>query len=224
MVVVVHDNDLMKIGGSPLKIWEATAEQLRAVDIGSGFDPRFSGERVPTLAEALAACKGVSRVDIELKDYGHNERLEERVIELVEAAGMQNEIVTMSLSRDMVAKMKRLRPEWTSGLLTAKAVGDLTGVPGGLPGRRKSDGDAPLHPGAHRAGKPVYVWTVDDPAQMVRMIGLGVDGLITNRPGVAREVVDRYARMTEAERLLLFIITSFGAEADVTPPAGELRP
>jgi glycerophosphoryl diester phosphodiesterase len=88
IVVVVHDSDLMKIGRSPLKIWEGTAEQLRGVDIGSSFDPRFNNERVPTLAEALAACKGVSRVDIELKDYGHDERLEERVVELVEAAGM----------------------------------------------------------------------------------------------------------------------------------------
>jgi glycerophosphoryl diester phosphodiesterase len=59
---------------------------------------------------------------------------------------------------------------------------------------------------------------------MIRVIGLGVDGLITNRPGVAREILDQYERMTEAERLLLFIVTSFGAEPDVTPPPGELRP
>jgi Uncharacterized protein conserved in bacteria (DUF2252)/Glycerophosphoryl diester phosphodiesterase family len=76
---------------------------------------------------------------------------------------------------------------------------------------------------AHRAGKPVYVWTVDDPSRMIRMIGLGVDGLITNRPGVAREVVERYVRMSQAERLLLFIMTSLGAEEDVTPPDEELR-
>jgi glycerophosphoryl diester phosphodiesterase len=224
VVVVVHDNDLMKIGGSPLKVWEATAEQLRAVDIGSGFDPKFSSERVPTLAEALAACKGVSRVDIELKDYGHNDRLEERVIELVEAAGMQDNIVTMSLSRDMVTKMKRLRPGWTSGLLTAKAVGDLTGVPADFLAVEKAMATRRFIRIAHRAGKRVYVWTVDDPAKMIRMIGLGVDGLITNRPGVAREIVERYERMTEAERLLLFVVTSFGAEADVTPPADQLRP
>lgn len=224
VVVVVHDNDLMKIGASPLKIFESTAEQLRAVDIGSGFDRRFSSERVPTLAEALAACKGVSRVDIELKDYGHNDRLEARVVELVEAAGMQDSIVTMSLSRDMVAKMKRLRPGWTSGLLTAKAVGDLTGVPADFLAVEKATATRRFIRNAHRAGKPVYVWTVDDPAKMIRMIGLGVDGLITNRPGVAREVLEHYTRMTEAERLLLFIVTSFGAEADVTPPPGELRP
>jgi glycerophosphoryl diester phosphodiesterase len=224
VVVVMHDNDLMKVGASPLKVWDSTAEQLRAVDIGSGFDPRFNSERVPTLEETLAACKGVSRVDIELKFYGHNDRLEERVIELVETAGMQDQIVTMSLSADMVAKMKRLRPAWISGLLTAKAVGDLTGVPADFLAVEKSIATRRFIRQAHRAGKPVYVWTVDDPAKMVRMIGLGVDGLITNRPGVAREVVDRYERMTEAERLLLFVVTSFGAEADVPPPPGELRP
>jgi glycerophosphoryl diester phosphodiesterase len=220
----MHDNDLMKVGGSPLKVWDSTAEQLHAVDIGSGFDARFSSERPPTLAEALAACKGVSRVDIELKFYGHNQRLEERVIEIVEAAGMQNDIVTMSLSRDMVAKMKQLRPAWTSGLLTAKAVGDLTGVPADFLAVEKAMATRRFIRNAHRAGKPVYVWTVDDPAKMVRMIGLGVDGLITNRPGVAREVLDHYMRMTEAERVLLFIVTSFGAEPDVTPQASELRP
>jgi len=224
VVVVMHDSDLMKVGGSPLKIWQAVAEQLRAVDIGTYFAPSFASERVPTLAEALAACKGVSRVDIELKDYGHNDRLEERVVELVEAAGMEDSIVTMSLSRGMVAKMKSLRPGWTAGLLTAKAIGDLTGVPADFLAVEKAMATRRFVRSAHRAGKPVYVWTVDDPARMIRMIGLGVDGLITNRPDVAREVVDRYARMTQAERLFLFVMTTLGAEPDVTPPAEQLRP
>jgi len=214
----------MKVGGSPLKIWQAVAEELRAVDIGTYFAPSFASERVPTLAEALAACKGVSRVDIELKDYGHNDRLEERVVELVEAAGMEDQIVTMSLSRGMVAKMKSLRPGWTAGLLTAKAIGDLTGVPADFLAVEKAMATRRFVRSAHRAGKPVYVWTVDDPARMIRMIGLGVDGLITNRPDVAREVVDRYARMTQAERLFLFVMTTLGAEPDVTPPAEQLRP
>jgi glycerophosphoryl diester phosphodiesterase len=224
VVVVAHDSDLMKVGGSPLKIWEAVASQLLAVDIGSYVGPQFSSERVPTLAEALAACKGVSRVDIELKDYGHGQRLEERVVELVETAGMEKDIVTMSLSRDMVAKMKRLRPGWTSGLLTAKAIGDLSGVPADFLAVEKSMATRRFIRVAHRAGKPVYVWTVNDPARMIRMIGLGVDGLITDRPDVARKVLDRYARMSQAERLFVFVMTSLGAETDVEPPPGELRP
>jgi glycerophosphoryl diester phosphodiesterase len=224
VVVVIHDSDLMKVGASPLKIWDGTAEQLQAVDIGSYVGPQFKNERVPTLAGALAVCKGVSRVDIELKYYGHNQRLEERVVEIVEAAGMQSDIVTMSLNRDMVAKMKRLRPGWTSGLLTAKAIGDLSGVPADFLAVEKAMATRRFIRVAHRAGKPVYVWTVDDPARMIRMIGLGVDGLITNRPDVARAVLDRYARMTQAERLFLFVMTSLGTEDDVEPPPNELRP
>ena len=45
VVVVVHDSDLMKVGGSALRIWEGTADQLRAVDIGSYFDPRLGRAR-----------------------------------------------------------------------------------------------------------------------------------------------------------------------------------
>ena len=224
VVVVVHDADLMKVGGSPLKVWETPADQLRLVDIGSHVGPEFRDERVPTLAEALAACKGVSRVDIELKYYGHNQRLEERVVAIVEAAGMQDSIVTMSLNKDLVAKMKRLRPTWTSGLLTAKAIGDLTRVPADFLAVEKSMATRRFVRRAHSAGKPVYVWTVDDPARMVRMIGLGVDGLITNRPAVAREVLDQFAGMTQAQRLFLFVMTTLGAEDDVAPPETELRP
>jgi glycerophosphoryl diester phosphodiesterase len=224
VVVVVHDSDLMKVGGSPLKIWEATAEQLRAVDIGSRVGPQFKSERVPTLAEALQACKGVSRVDIELKFYGHDERLEERVVELVEAAGMESKIVTMSLHHDMVTKMKRLRPTWPSGLLTAKALGDLSRVPADFLAVEKAMATRRFIWTAHRAGKPVYVWTVDDPARMIRMIGLGVDGLITNRPDVARDVVDGYARMAQAQRLFVFVMTTLGAPEDLTPADADLRP
>ena len=222
VVVVAHDADLMKVGGSPLKIWNSTAEQLGSVDIGSYAGAQFAAERVPTLAQALAACKGVSRVDVELKDYGHNQRLEERVVEIIEAAGMQDAIVTMSLSRGMVEKMKRLRPTWTSGLLSAKAVGDLSGVAADFLAVEKAMVTRRFIRKAHRAGKPVYVWTVDDPARMIRMMGLGVDGLITNRPGVARDVLTRYAKMTQAERLFLFVMTTLGAEKDETP--SEPRP
>jgi hypothetical protein len=64
---------------------------LRSVDIGSFKDLRYSAERVPTLAEALAACKGHCRVIVELKSYGHDQKLEERVVAIIEDAGMEND-------------------------------------------------------------------------------------------------------------------------------------
>ena len=97
VVVVVHDSDLARVGNNPVKIWAATADELRSVYIGSHFDPAFSDERVPTLEEVLQTCKGKAGVNIELKYYGHDQDLENRVIELVERFQMETEIVVMSL-------------------------------------------------------------------------------------------------------------------------------
>jgi glycerophosphoryl diester phosphodiesterase len=224
VVVVAHDRDLMKVARSPLQIWSSTEQQLREVDIGSSFSAAFKGERVPTLAEALAVCKGVCRMDIELKDYGKSRRLEERVVELVEAAGMQNDIVTMSLNRTMVENMKRLRPNWTSGLLAAKAIGQPSRLPFDFLAVESRIATHRFIHAAHVAHKPVYVWTVNDPQRMIRMIGLGADGLITDRPALAREVLARYAAMTQAERLLLFAMTRLGVREEISEPEDDLRP
>jgi glycerophosphoryl diester phosphodiesterase len=224
VVVVAHDSDLMKVARSPLKIWSSSAAQLRTVDIGSYRSPAYADQRVPTLAEALAACRGVTRVDIELKDYGHDQRLEQRVVELVEAAGMQDQIVTMSLSGRMVARMKELRPRWTSGLLVARALGRLSALPVDFLAVESKMATRGLVSAAHAAGKPVYVWTVNDAQHMIRLVGLGVDGLITNHPALAREVVDTYRAASPAQRLFLFIMSRLGVRNEITEPGDDTRP
>jgi hypothetical protein len=59
---------------------------------------------------------------------------------------------------------------------------------------------------------------------MIRMIGLGADGLITDRPALAHDVVSRYAGMTQPERLLVFAMTHFGLREEVSEPEEDLRP
>lgn len=224
VVVVAHDRDLMKVAHSPLQIWSATEQQLREVDIGSWFSAAFQNERIPTLAEALAVCKGVCRMNIELKDYGRSQRLEERVVELVEAEGMQNDIVTMSLNRTMVDRMKRLRPNWSAGLLAAKAIGQPSRLPYDFLAVESRMATRRFIRAAHAARKPVYVWTVNDPQRMIRMVGLGADGLITDRPGLAREVLNRYNTMTQPERLLLLTMIQLGVREEISEPEDDLRP
>lgn len=216
-VVVVHDSDLMKVGGSPLKIWEAPGAALRAVDIGSRKGPQFAAERVPTLAEALAACKGRVRVVVELKSYGHSQRLEERVIEIVEAAGVAGDTVFMSLDHEMVRRLKELRPSWTVGVLVAKAIGDLTSLGADFLAVDARLATRAFVRRAHRADQAVYVWTVNDPAWMFATMGRGVDGLITDRPDLARSVVERRSGMSDAQRILVALLVAMGARPEALP-------
>nr|WP_217355583.1 glycerophosphodiester phosphodiesterase [Ruegeria sp. HKCCA4008] len=214
VVVVAHDSDFMKLAGVNLKVWDATMQDVADIDIGSWFGPEYAAERTPTLREVLEAAKGKSKVLIELKYYGHDVDLENRVIGLVEELGMQNDVATMSLKYPAVQKMEKLRPDWRSGVLAATAIGDLSG----LEGEFVAVNAGMVTPGLIRkvqdAGKDIYVWTVNDPLQMSRMASMGVDGLITDRPAMANEVLRIRAEMGPGERLLLWLATTFGLQVD----------
>lgn len=217
-VVVIHDSDLMKIGSVNLAIWDATYPQLQGIDVGSWFAPEFSGERVPKLRQVLELCKGRARVDIELKYYGHDVRLEERVVEIVEASGMESEVVVMSLKYEGIQKLRELRPDWTVGLLTATALGDLTRLDADFLAVHANLATPHFIRRAHRRGKEVFVWTINDPSQMSRMISRGVDSLITDQPALARAVIQERAEMNVVERLLLELSLWLGAESSQPGP------
>lgn len=209
-VVVIHDSDFMKISNVPTKVWEGTLDELRQIDIGSWFDPKFSAQRLPTLEEILLEAKGKAKVLIELKYYGHDEQLEQRVIDVVEKVGMSQSVALMSLKLEGVKKARALRPELETGLLLSKAIGDIS----------KMDVDflainmAMMKPNfvrrAHKAGKKVYIWTANDPVSMTSMISLGVDGVITDEPAMAQNVLTQRAKLGTIERLLLHTTVLLG--------------
>ena len=63
---------------------------------------------------------------------------------------------------------------------------------------------------AKAAGKRVYVWTVNDPVSLSRMMSVGVDGVITDEPAMARQVMEQRGRMSPVERLLVHTALLFG--------------
>jgi glycerophosphoryl diester phosphodiesterase len=217
-VVVFHDSDFMKLAGVGTKIWDATLADLQTIDIGSRFSPAFGAERVPTLAAMLDACKGRVGVLIELKYYGHDKQLEEKVARLVDERGMAPQVALMSLKVDAVRKMKALRPDWRVGLLMSVAAGNLQASGADFLAVNAAFATRRFVRTAHRQGTKVYVWTVDDASTMSAMMGRGVDGVITNRPALAKAVIAQRAGLSPALRLLLELADVLG----VKPQIGEV--
>ncbi len=203
MVVVAHDRDLMRTAGVGVRVRETLYRDLAGIDVGSWFAPRFSGETIPTLGQVLERCKGRVGVIIELKSYETGGALEERVISEVERWGMEADVAVMSLKREATEKVRRLRPAWRVGLLAAVAVGDLTRLDADFLAVNSSLASGSFVRSAHRRGKEVHVWTVNDPVQMSSLMSIGVDNLITDRPDLARRVLGERADMSPLERLLI---------------------
>ena len=209
-VVIFHDSDFMKLAGKDIKVWEARLGQLQEIDIGSWFAPEFAGERVPTLREVLLEVKGMGKVMIELKYYGHDQQLEQRVIDLVEETDMAENTVIMSLKYQGIQKVSELRPAWPVGLLSAQTIGDTTRLNVSFLAVNRNMATPLFIRKAQAAGKKVFVWTVNDQMSMNRMMSLGVDGIITDEPEMARNLIMERAEMNSVERLLLHAAVLLG--------------
>lgn len=216
-IVVFHDSDFKRVGGKALKIWDATTDQLAGIEIGSWFDPRFASEKTPSLKEVLNLCRDRSGVLIELKYYGHDQQLEQRVIDIVEQENMQQQIMLMSLNYEGVQKVRQLRPDWKVGLLSTVALGDITKLDVDFLGLNSRAATKSLIRRAHRNNIEIYVWTVNDPIDISTMASRGADGLITDDPATARQVIQQRHELDPGERLLLELAHIFGKR----PPASQ---
>jgi glycerophosphoryl diester phosphodiesterase len=68
------------------------------------------------------------------------------------------------------------------------------------------------------------VWTVNDPVWMLTAMSRGVDGLITDRPDLARVVVARRAELSDAQRVLVALLIRLGARTEMLAAEDALRP
>ena len=211
-VVVIHDSDLKKIGGSTLRVFDASLAELQSVDIGSWKDPSFSDERVPTLQQLLAFCKDRINVVIELKYYGQEKQLEASVARIVEAVGMQDQIVLMSLSYPGAQKMKTIRPGWQVGLLSSVAVGDITRMNVDFFAVNATLASRSFIKRAHRRERKVMVWTINDPISISAMMSKGVYGIITDKPGLASRIRQERSELEPHQRMIIQLASLFGKQ------------
>jgi glycerophosphoryl diester phosphodiesterase len=208
-VVVIHDRDLKKVGGVSAAVATSTLQELQQVDIGSWFGEGFSDQRLPTLKRVLQLCKDRIKVNIELKYYGAQVQLEQRVATIVDAAGMADQVMIMSLSLPGIRKMRRLRPDWTLGLLSSVAVGNIAALDVDFLALNARSTSRHLIRRIHRHDKKVMVWTVNDAVGMASMAGRGVDMIITDEPAMAVKLIQQREQLEPAERLLMQLADIF---------------
>ncbi|SNY50163.1 glycerophosphodiester phosphodiesterase [Paractinoplanes atraurantiacus] len=190
--VVFHDSSLLRLTGTEGRIGALSWADLRTVRIGGA-------SAIPRLDEVLDAWPTI-RFNIDVKaDAGA-----EPAVTAVRRAGAAERVLLASFSDRRLSRLRTLAgPEVATSMGPAAVarlrLASLLGVRMKLPPSIAA-AQVPARQGpvtvvdrrfvdtAHRSGLQVHVWTVDDPAEMTRLLGLGVDGIMTDRLEILRNV------------------------------------
>jgi len=193
--VVIHDFTLERTTDGAGPVSERSVRELKRLDAGGWRERRFRGQRVQTLQEVLERFRDRARFWIELKAGSVlYPGIEERVVSMIEIYDVVDRVLVQSFDHRAIAHVRTLNREIPVGALLAQAPLD-----GALlrPGAASA-----ICPGAdllteellgeiRRAELDCYVWTVNEPAQMDRLVEWGVSGIITDRPGLLRARLGR---------------------------------
>ena len=212
-LVVMHDETVDRTTEGTGRINELSYADIQRLDAGYDFTTdkgatfawRGKGVTVPTLSQIYAEFPD-KPVNIEIK-RGDRPGIEERVAAAIEAAGAQSRTLVVSQSR---ATIQRFREASNHQVATASSTLELLGYwllslahltwlidppfqalqppekYKGIPVVTRNFVRA-----AHRQGLRVDVWTIDEEADMRRLLGYGVDGIMTDRPDVLAGVLGR---------------------------------
>ena len=202
-VVILHDEDLMRVAGDPRRIAEISDEELREVRLLYGEEYADAELHIPTLAEYLERAKNRVVVMIELKYYGFIPELAEKTIDVIRQHGMEDQVQIKSLSYRAVEQVRELAPELQTGYVSAVALGDISRLPVQFLSVNQANINSGLIAHAAQQQIEVYAWTVNTRESTVDVILKGVDGVITDRPEIAIEVLKEISELTATERLLL---------------------
>jgi glycerophosphoryl diester phosphodiesterase len=200
-VVVLHDPTLDRTTDRSGDVRRLSLATVREASAGypALFASAWAGERVPTLAEALALLRERARVMIEIKSESVSADgeggIEARTVELVRRLEMAERVALISFDHRALLRLRKLAPEISRGhlfgrvrpadaLAAAKDAGCAVLMP------HKSQLCAELADRCRDEGLLLATWVVDDPAELERLAGFGLYGVGTNRPG---ELLDAIA-------------------------------
>jgi glycerophosphoryl diester phosphodiesterase len=202
VLVAFHDALLERVTDGSGRVEELAAADLAEVRVSSR-------EPVPTLA-ALVAAFPEQRLNIDLKSAAAVAPLATFVAE----HGLHDRVLVGSFSGRRLRRFRRLAGARVATSASPGEVAAYVVLPASVARLVTRNGPAALQVPhrrgplvvasarlvrrAHAAGLPVHVWTVDDPAEMVELLDRGVDGLMTDRTDLLRDVLRRRGQWRSA--------------------------
>jgi glycerophosphoryl diester phosphodiesterase len=192
-LVILHDETVDSTTNGTGSVQEKTLAELKALDAGGWFDPRFAETRIPALDEVFTSIGEHLLVNVEIKAVGDPDEtngIEQAVFDCIMRHKMQDRVIVSSFSMKTLQRLHAIAPQIPTGFLYAAydALGD--------PFIQQCQYLHPYHEllnAEYIAGLPklpLNTWTVNEPERMAELLDMGVRGIITDKPDVARQVVD----------------------------------
>ena len=203
-VIVIHDEALDRTTNGTGRVREKTYSEIRELDAGSWFDPRFAGEKVPSLEEVLERLGHRCRINIEIKSIAvefpaPKDAVENQVLELIRKFGLGDSVVVSSFHTEVLFRIRRMDPYLALGVLSNRRldpeirgyVMDL-GAYSWNPDFRKLTTDQVRQ--IQDIGVRVIPYTVNGVFHIEQALDMGVDGFFTDNPLEAMRVVEMRKR------------------------------
>lgn len=186
-LLVIHDNTLERTTNGKGSLDQHSFDDLRKLDAGNG-------QKIPTLQEIMACIAGKVVLNIEVKSCYQIELLN---LAYQQAIGEYNfqpqQLLVSSFDHHILQELRQLNSYIALGALTATKPIDYAAVADTLQARTVN-ADAELIDrafvlDAHHRGLPIYAYTVNNAEEMLRLKAMGVDGIFTNYPALAKRVL-----------------------------------
>lgn len=207
-IVLLHDANLYRTTGRDEYVWNMNYSDILKLDAGAGFARKYAGTRIPTLREALELCKGKINLNIEIKQGEKDVDFVKNIMAIVNDMDMEEQCMFSSTSYKYLKEIKSYNLDIYTGYIVSAAYGDYFNDPNidffsVNSSYLTQDGINR----AHSYGKGIYAWTVNNNVEMNRMKRIGADGIITDVPIYAREVLygsEKTQSLVSYIRMLLY--------------------
>ncbi|GAA1721359.1 hypothetical protein GCM10009809_16280 [Isoptericola hypogeus] len=187
--VVMHDQTVDRTTDGVGDVALLDGATVAGLDAGSWFSPAFVAEPVPTFAQTLDLMDtGSSDMLLEIKGPETREQVH-RVVDMIVEAGLDDRMVIQSFDENVLRYAYERAPQIPLGLLRGTLDADPVAKAEELHLTYYNPSGTALatRPSVVRdlndAGVGVFVWTIDSAADWATFTDLGVEGMITNRPG-----------------------------------------